>query len=219
MQMILEESGLELGDEPAPADAEDELGLRSAIGLTADFSPDGRTEMQLSSLDDTAGGLDIPSSAKGSVHGVQPEPEPEPEAEPVEPSPEVTELITATTRVAADIRTTSRSIADAANTAAEAEVTPGATVEYYEPASAEAANARSRQQARQANLLAKDAAVVADDMETAVQDIGEGSARLISAEHAYLAMRRAQALTPGSNHPGMLTDGDPTEINSITKCL
>ena len=57
------------------------------------------------------------------------------------------------------------------------------------------------------------------EQETAVQDIGEGSARLISAEHAYLAMRQTQASTPGSNHPGMLTDGDPTEINSITKCL
>jgi hypothetical protein len=222
MQMILEESGLELGDGLAqPNTTEGELGLRSAIGLAGEYSPAGRTEMQLSSLDDTpqAGGLDIPSSAEGSVHGAQPEPEPEPETEPGEPSPSVTELITATSRVAADIRTTSRSIADAANAAAEAEIEPGATVKYYAPASAEAANARSRQQARQASLLAKDAAVVADDMETAVRDIGEGSARLISAEHAYLAMRQAQASTPGSNHPGMLTDGDPTEINSITKCL
>ena len=67
--MILEESGMEqLGDELAQADnTEGELGLRSAIGLAGEYSPADRTEMQLSSLDDTAGGLDIPSSAEGSV--------------------------------------------------------------------------------------------------------------------------------------------------------
>ena len=73
--------------------------------------------------------------------------------QPVEPSPEVTELITKTTRVAADIRTTSRSIAAAANATAETEVKPGAIVDYYGPASAEAANARSRMQTRHASLL------------------------------------------------------------------
>ena len=56
MQMILEESGMELGDGPGQPDTtEGELGLRSAIGLAGEYSPAGRTEMQLSSLDDTAG--------------------------------------------------------------------------------------------------------------------------------------------------------------------
>ena len=59
MQMILEGSGMELGDGPGQPDTtEGELGLRSAIGLAGEYSPAGRTEMQLSSLDDTAGGLD-----------------------------------------------------------------------------------------------------------------------------------------------------------------
>ena len=71
MQMILEESGMELGDGPAQLDTtEGELGLRSAIGLAGEYSPAGRTEMQLSSLDDTAGGLDVRQGvvAAGHVH-------------------------------------------------------------------------------------------------------------------------------------------------------